>query len=469
MAKAFRLFLLGILVGVGLASFYFIDNKYLLLIGGLTLILLFGKKTMFAGIFLLACCLGSIRFSLVASPDLSQVYDQSAAIIGIVDQEPDIRINQQRLTIKVDELNCHLLITSYLYPRYSYGDILELEGGIAEPEAFSGFDYQGYLERYGIYGIMYRPKITKIGQEESIKKLLFTFKNQVIKNLDKYLVEPQGSLVKAIILASKGTVPQSIKDDFSNAGASHIIAISGMHITIISGLILNLLMTLGFNRKQAFWLATSILLVYLILIGFPASAVRATIMGFLVMWAMYLGRLNSSLNALLLTASLMLLINPLLFKNDIGFQLSFAAVIGIIYGKPLFDRLFSKLSSLLQIKEAIAMTLAAQLTTFPLTIYYFDKLSLIAPIANILVVPVLPFVLILGIMGIALSFIFPLLAQLVFAVLTLLMTYIIKVISGLSSLPFSFLEITSFSVLAICISYILVFGLLYIIRKNQDA
>ncbi len=413
--------------------------------------------------------LGTLRFQFLDSPDLSSFYDQEIAFTGTIDKEVDLRINQQRLTVFVEEYNSHFLITAQLYPKYLFGDQLEISGKLQEPEAFSGFDYKGYLERYGIYGIMYRPWIKKTGENNSFRKYLFEFKDTIKNKLDQYLIEPTSSLVKAIILATKGTIPSDIKENFSKAGTSHIIAISGMHITIISGLILGLLMGIGFNRKQAFLAATMILLIYLFIIGFPASAVRATIMGFLVMWAMYLGRLNNSLNALLLTASIMLLINPRLLRNDIGFQLSFAAVIGIIYFKPLFDNLFAKLSSRFQIKEAIAMTLAAQITTWPLTIYYFDKFSLIAPIANVLIVPVLPFVLILGIIGIGLGFIVPSMAQLVFWILSLLITYVIKTIEVLSTLSFSYLRIEGFQPVYILFAYCLVFGLLFIIRRRKYA
>jgi len=263
-------------------------------------------------------------------------------------------------------------------------------------------------------------------------------------------------------------VPGDIKENFSRAGTSHIIAISGMHITIISGLIFNLWMLIGLNRRQSFWLSTFILIVYLVIIGWPASAVRATIMGFLVMWSMYLGRLNSSLNALLLTAAAMLLINPKLLRNDIGFQLSFTAVIGIVYGKPWFDKLLAKLPNWFQIKDAIAMTLAAQLTTWPLVVYYFDKFSLVAPLSNILVVPVLPFLLILGLGSLGLSFIIPALALISFSFLSILLKYVIKVIEMLSGLPWAYLEINVFEPQYLLIAYLLIFVLLWLIKTKQN-
>ena len=229
---------------------------------------------------------------------------------------------------------------------------------------------------------------------------------------------------------------------------------------------MSLLLTIGFNRRRSFYLTILILLIYLVIIGFPASAVRATIMGFLLLWAMYLGRLTSSLSALLLTASLMLLLNPFLLKNDIGFQLSFAAVIGIIYLKPLFDRLFSRFSDKLSIKEAVAMTLAAQVTTFPLVVYHFKQFSLIAPVANVLIVPVLPFVLILGIIGIGLSFLLPFLAQLVFWLLSIIMAYLIKVVELLSGLPFAYFAIAEFPPIWMFSSIALIITGIFLVSKT---
>ncbi|MFH1598417.1 MAG: ComEC/Rec2 family competence protein [Patescibacteria group bacterium] len=458
---------MGFILGTGLASFYSLDHQMLYLLVGLGLVFLIPQRSRMIGLVLILASLAVFRWQLVADPDLSSEYDKEVSFTATIDREVDLRLNQQRLTVLAKEYNTHFLITTYLYPRFSYGDQLEISGRLQEPEAFSDFDYQGYLERYGIHGIIYRPWIEKTGEDSSFRRYLFQFKGLVKNKLDQYLVEPTSSLVKAIILATKGTVPSEIKENFSKAGTSHIIAISGMHITIISGLILNLLLGAGLNRKQAFWAATLILLIYLFIIGFPASAVRATFMGFLVMWAMYLGRLNNSLNAILLTASVMLLLNPRLLRNDIGFQLSFAAVIGIIYFKPWFDKLFEKLSSRFQIKEAIAMTLAAQVTTFPLIIYYFDRFSLVAPLANILVVPVLPFILILGIVGIGLSFIIPFLAPVVFGTLSLLVTYVIKVIELLSGFSFSYMMVDNFTGTHILVSYFVVSTGLLLINKYR--
>lgn len=467
-ARNFKIGLLAFIVGVGLASFYW--PGYTIMLGALLfgVLLVIPKEVRVIGLIIICLILGLFRYHTIPIPDLSAYYDQDIEQEVVISSQPDRRMNGQRLTVKSDQLGTNLLVTAPLYPAYSYGDRLRLSGYMQEVTNFAEFDYKGYLERYGIYGVFYRPRIEKIGQDQSLKKIVLDWKSNVTKRISQYLPEPGASLLKAILLADKGTVPNDIKENFSRAGTSHIIAISGMHITIISGLIFNLWLLIGLNRRQSFWAASLILLVYLVIIGWPASAVRATVMGFLVMWAMYLGRLNSSLNALLLTAATMLLINPRLLRNDIGFQLSFTAVIGLVYGKSWFDKLLTKLPNRLQIKEAIAMTLAAQLTTWPLVVYYFDKFSLVAPLANILVVPVLPFLLILGLGSVVLSFIIPVLALITFSILSVLLKYIINIVEVLSGLPHAYLEINGFQPQYLVIAYLLIFVLLWLIRNKQN-
>jgi competence protein ComEC len=138
------------------------------------------------------------------------------------------------------------------------------------------------------------------------------------------------------------------------------------------------MLAIGLSRKQAFYLAVLLLVIFIILVGVPASAMRAGLMGFFVLWALKLGRLNKITNAIILAGAIMLLINPKLLRYDIGFQLSFLAILGLIYFYPLINdwMIKIKMPKLKGGREIFSMTIAAQVFTLPITAYNFSTVSL---------------------------------------------------------------------------------------------
>src|SRR5690606_5340200 len=177
---------------------------------------------------------------------------------------------------------------------------------------------------------------------------------------------------------------------------SHIVAISGMHITILFAIVLAVLIGVGLGRPIASYVALVLIASYIVMIGAPASALRAGLMATTLIAAERVGRPNSSWRALLLVAALMVAANPLIIRHDVGFQLSFVAVGGILAGLPYRDRLLPFVPESLGLRSLLAMTLSAQLATLPLVLLHFGSVPLLGAAANILVVPVLPFVLLLG-------------------------------------------------------------------------
>jgi competence protein ComEC len=187
----------------------------------------------------------------------------------------------------------------------------------------------------------------------------------------------------------------------------------------------------------------------------PASAMRAGLMGFLVLWALYLGRINKMENALALAAVIMLIANPKVLRDDIGFQLSFLALLGLVYVYPLVDRFFAKIKiprpakalaflrvpGSFKIRETAAMTTAAQITTLPVIIYNFSQASPVAVLSNILVLWTLP----------ALMIVFPavLLAAsvirqidfVIFLIPDMILRYIIFVAEQSVRLPYAYMKV----------------------------
>ncbi|MCK4553650.1 ComEC/Rec2 family competence protein [Candidatus Parcubacteria bacterium] len=407
---------------------------------------------------------------------------QTATVVGVVANEPDLRQRNQKLEIDVYSMEVKgakfpignlaplnvegkILVTTNLYPRYNYGDELEIICKLQAPEKFSGFAYDRYLARYDIYSVCYYPLLRPLGHgeqarssivelgenglpsialaKEGLYKKIFNYKNKLRGVMDYGLSEPEASLARAIILGDKKGIPDDLREKFSQAGISHIVAISGMHISILAVLMMSLLLGIGLPRKKAFWLASLFLIFYIMLIGLPASAMRAGLMGFLVLWAMNLGRLNKLTNSLVLAAVVLLLINPKLLRDDIGFQLSFLAVLGIAYCYPILDKWFDKIkiSKMKGVRDIFNITIAAQIFTLPIIALNFSQVSIVSLISNLLVLWTLPVLMIASLIAITLSLIFSNFAFVFFLPAWLLLKYIIIVVEWLTKLPYAYVEI----------------------------
>jgi len=218
---------------------------------------------------------------------------------------------------------------------------------------------------------------------------------------------------------------------------------------------------LGLWRKQAFWFSIIGIFLFVVMTGFPASAVRAGVMGMLLLWAMKNGRLANAQNSIIFSASVMLLINPLLLRWDVGFQLSFLATVGIVYFYPLIEKYSIKKNGISFFNEILFLTLSAQVFVLPIIMNDFQQLSLISPLANLLVLPIIPLTMLLGFVMAILSFIFPPLAT-VFAWLTFLpLKYETSVIYFLANLKFSSVGIMNFSWVWVVVWYLVLLGVLY--------
>jgi competence protein ComEC len=212
------------------------------------------------------------------------------------------------------------------------------------------------------------------------------------------------------------------------------------------------------------------LIFYIALIGLPASAMRAGLMGFLVLLALNIGRLNKMVNSLALAAFILLWINPKLLRDDIGFQLSFLAVLGIFLFNSFFKKIvrYEKIKSsfLKGILEVLVVTMSAQVLTLPIMALNFSQISVIAPLANLLILWTLPFLMILIISALFLSFVFPPLSFYFFLPSFFILRYIIMAATALVKIPGAYLEINDKYFYLVILYYIIIAGVILRIRKK---
>ena len=206
-----------------------------------------------------------------------------------------------------------------------------------------------------------------------------------------------------LLTGSRKGIPADLMESFNATGLTHIIAISGYNITIVIAIMSSLLFWLPLRWR--FVPSILAIAIFTLFVGASAAVVRAAIMGILGLIALRSERISNVRLTLLWTAFFMLLWNPKYLWYDAGFQLSFLSVIGLVEIGPKLERYFTKVPQLLGIREALQMTVAAQISTAPLILFLFGRVSLISPIANVLVAPAIPFAMLFGFVGTALSFV----------------------------------------------------------------
>lgn len=313
------------------------------------------------------------------------------------------------------------MVVTKRFPEYEYLDNVKLQGKIEEPFENEEFSYKNYLLADHIYSVMSFPAIESTGKSSGnfftkVNETILAIKQKARESIETYYLPPQSSVLRAMILGDKGAISKEFKEKLSIAGLSHIVAISGMHIVIITQIIISLLIFAGLWRHQAFWVTVIFICFYVALVGFPASGVRASLMGFAYLVAQYFGRQSMSSRIVFIVASIMLIFNPFLLFYNVGFQLSFLAVLGLVYLNSSLQLSFTYvIKRFLKVKVEnyyqnilfmFSATLSAQVFTLPIIIYNFGNFAFLSPLANILVLPLIPFVMIFGFLSVFSGMIF---------------------------------------------------------------
>jgi len=265
-----------------------------------------------------------------------------------------------------------------------------------------------------------------------------------------------------LLIGVKKSLPQWLLDIFQITGITHIIAISGYNISILARITEKTLGRVG--RKYIFWGVLALVIAFVILTGAQASIVRAGIMGGLLVFSGFVGRKTQVTNALIFAGTIMIALNPLILKHDIGFQLSFLATLGLVYITPVFEKPFTKLPDI--IKDSLTATLAAQVFVLPIIISNFGTLSLISPLANVLILPFIPIAMLFGFLAGTGGIIFLPLGQIVGFFGFIILEIIIWIATTLSKIPYAAVEIKFDNWWILSGYYLLVFTLLWIFRKK---
>lgn len=408
-------------------------------------------------LFIIAVSLGLLRGILAehhVKPDQIDFYNnQKVSFEGVI-VETDIRREKAKYRIKVNDMihpsegaihksriQGDVLISLDKYPQYHYGDRVKVFGELQEPVEFDKFSYKNYLSRYGIYSVMYRPwvEVIKTGQGNWFWHGMTFLQNKFMEKINLLFPEPHASFEAGLLVGARKGIPPDLMEKFNITGLTHIIAISGYNITIIIVFVMWMLKSLP--RRISFIIAIISIILFTLFVGASPAVVRASIMGILGLIALNYGRQSNIHITILFSAFFMVLWNPKILWWDVGFQLSFAAVLGLIYVAPLFEKYAKKLPEAFGIREAILMTLSAQVTALPIIIYNFERLSIIAPLANLLVAFAIPPAMLFGFVAVILSFVFHGLGLFVAYITWGVLSYIIKIIELMAAVPYASVDL----------------------------
>lgn len=287
----------------------------------------------------------------------------------------------------------------------------------------------------------------------------------------RLISEPYAGFMNGILLGSKSGLGYELKQAFKTTGLTHIIAVSGYNVTII--------ITAFYTASQRvlpyklrMGLVFGLILGFVILTGGSASVVRAGIMSALVLAARLFGRKAQALNSLIFAAGLMVIEQPSILVGDIGFQLSVAATVGLIVLNPILEKRVGErgVGKFLpaSFREAFLSSLAAQIMTMPIILYYFKSLSIVSPIANLLILPVIPLAMTIGFLVIGAGLIyFPLGYILGFGAWVVLRA-VVWVVDKLAAIPYASVVLPDWGRLLIIPYYGLLVYYFYAMRRRDE-
>jgi len=459
--QIFLFWCLAFLAGIGLASLAEV-SRFLVLAAALAAAFLFimglavkKHKLAVAAMFLAGFIIGFWRFDSVwraaQANSLVAANGQTVEIIGLVVNDPVSNGTSRQLVVDPDGMEGKILVLARPYPEYGYGDRIKFVAPLEEPQSFSGFDYKNYLAKDGIYSMARYPDIELVfpAAGNPVYAGLLWVKHKLMAGIGKVMPAPHSLLLIAILFGDQSGLSScsakelaadpdcaKLKEQLNISGLRHLAAVSGTHVTIMAGIIAPFLVWLGWWRQKALWATLIFIWGFILMIGLPASAVRAGIMGSLMILAQIVGRPSDILRIVTIAAAFMVWQNPLVLRFDIGFQLSFLAVLGMAcFAKPIESGLKFVPARPEFLRQGLAVTLAAQIFTLPVLIYNFGYVSPYAPISNLLVEPVVPFITIYGfILAIVAVFSF-VLGWLLFFPIWLALSYLLAVAGLFAGLP----------------------------------
>lgn len=420
-----------------------------------------------------------LYFKISNTDKFKEFIGKEAIITGYIDAEPDIREARTNYIIKVTDINVEGVsrkvegkvlfstLTSKKGNIYNYGSQLIINGSLNRAKGVrnpGGFDYQRYLAQSGISATIFATESNvKLGEENRSSLLVkggLALRDKIVGVINRSLYPEQAGLLNGMLIGYRKGLTEPVQEAFSNAGLTHIMAVSGANVAFIIMPVLFIFKRIGLTKRNANIITIGILILFIFITGFSPSVVRAVIMAITILSGQILRRESDVYTSLAFAAVLMLIPNPYTLF-DIGFQLSFGATLSLVlfYNNIKALPCFKHLPEF--ITDVLACTLAAQVGVLPITAFYFNKLSVISIISNLLVVPVTQGITILGFAMAILGQVNIVLSQIIGYVNMTLLTFILYTTKISASIPYAVVTVVTPSVLSVVVYYVFVLFFLW--------
>ena len=398
-----------------------------------------------------------------------------------------IRINFLNKNKKYKDTCLYLNVNKKNSIDLQYGNKIKFVGEFVEPEVarnYGGFNYKEYLKSLKIYGTVNANSVKVIGKDKvNVISKIANYNYLIIeKKLDNLFKKDISGLIKGIVLGDKSNIDEDIEENFRISGISHILAVSGLHVSYII-FAFNLLFKKSFGKRNVKFIIILFLIFYMFLTGFSPSIVRASIMNIIILGSGLFHRKNDLATSISLSLLIILIYNPFLIEN-IGLQFSYMATIGIVLLQKNIKKLLKsikiknkkwkyKLSTKIlkiisKVQEIASVTISAQISILPIMIYHFNIFGTYFLLSNLLISILVGPVLILSLITIILSFIINPIAIFI-SYFSSLLIHIFIYISNISNIPFSKFYLPTPNVWTIILYYIMVFlfNFLYVLYNSK--
>lgn len=394
---------------------------------------------------------------------------------GILCDEPRFKDTTLQFCFDPDGAGARFLVTTDRYPEYRYGDRLVIRGALQKPKNFESyeggpiFNYVSYLAKDGVAYIMAFPEITHISSHHGsgVLEVLFSIKSAFLSTMQMLLPEPESSVLGGILLGTRHSISRDLTEDFRKVGLIHILVLSGYNVTIVAESLMKLSAFLP--RVWGRMFGASSIILFTIMTGASTTTVRASIMALIVIFARSFARRYDVGRALVLAALVMVIHNPLILVFDVSFQLSFIATIGLVYVSPLVQDKLLFVTEKFALRDIIATTLGTQLFITPFLIHTMGEVSLVSLISNILVLPIIPYLMMIGFTAVMIGFVLHMIA-LPFAWITeLILKYMLYITEIFASIPFASIRIQTSIEILVCIYGMYAIILIYLWRQKNSS
>ena len=444
-------------------------------------------------LFLISVLISNIQITLLEKSfdEKYQNVGENLEIAGTIISNPIDKQYKNQYILKVEEINGNKeykntnlqLNVKKEKETLNYGDKIIVKGNFEEANTArneGGFDYKQYLKSKNIYGIVTVDKkdIETINKNNVgvIDLLANKVRNSMKRKIEQNLPNETNELLSGMLIGEKSNLQKEIQKDFRDSSLSHVLAISGMHVSYVMLGITFLISKIKFSKKMSKIVIILILLFFIILTGKTASVTRACFMSSYIILASLLHKKAHVLGSISISLLIILIINPY-FILDIGLQLSYGGTIGIVLIYPILKKLKkkkedknSKFKKIIhkvkeKILDIILITISANLVIFPIVLFHYNTISFTFIISNLLISPIIGIIIILGFISVFASYIISPISKVMFLILQTFLNLLIKIAHFCAELPFSKVYFPTPKIYVIIIYY--VFLIFIILERNK--